>query len=319
MSRRSKRSNNRRRRSNNSKRRRRSTQVVDDDHFSAVINIKEIPDARSNVNMKHLNNPAFAGVYIDFSTVYGPAIFTQMPSLLVMRKIGAGAFGQIYEVCFHNKLAQKFALKIERMSFIFPSVDEFRKKKIQEIKIQKELSSVSFSVEPYELGFFEFRTNFYSYTVMHFLTPGQDFIVGSLLKTQDLPMGFFDDLTVKIIEIVDFLCAHSIIHGDLHWDNIYMHIPDGQLQNVTLTSESYIGLLDFGYSLRGVKCDRELELLSLLRDSFSKKNDGNLQHIIKDYMLHYNISKPDDLADFYAINNRYNKLFREHVANYLVV
>ena len=144
-------------------------------------------------------------------------------------------------------------------------------------------------------------------------------MIGDILKNNIIPneQDFFDAITRGVHNIINTLCNAGYIHGDLHWNNIYitsqyyqppLDMEDWNLRSITTE------MLDFGWAVKA-KCNRELELLALLRSSYMKdyqRYGPQLQFIIKDMMKQHNIGSPNiEEWDFYKINDRYNELFNK--------
>jgi len=114
--------------------------------------------------------------------------------------------------------------------------------------------------------------------------------VESMFK-RDLSKFDFDMIYEGVIRILNKLCAHGLIHGDLHWGNIGIEF------NERAPNKDWpftLSLLDFGQSTEA-KCNMRLELLQLLRTiSMMQFKNKNMRVYLEHKLYNYYKSKFKD-------------------------
>lgn len=91
----------------------------------------------------------------------------------------------------------------------------------------------------------------------------RDATVKYMLDNRNVSKSDLDALYNEIVAILNTMCKHNLIHGDLHWDNIGIEFDE----KLKKTLRYKFSLLDFGQSTKG-KCDLRVEILQLLRTLF---------------------------------------------------
>ena len=254
---------------------------------------------------------------------YGTELFTQIPyPIKFIRILGHGSFGEIFKIYIYkpNKLPTVRAIKIEKINEQLFSKDMFIRKIENEFELQYEMEErLGNAPAVHRMDIFKNKGNIYGWIMMERLHEYEQ-TVGDMLKYK-LNNNMINILLHKIWEIIHLLCEINFIHADLHFNNMVI-VPknpdDIELiadSNKWTATNTVLLLLDYGWSVKA-PCNKELEILSLIRSSFNKNyNSDNrkvLFHYLTEYYNHYKIGDLKHIQDFYAINNRYNKLFKKY-------
>lgn len=123
--------------------------------------------------------------------------------------------------------------------------------------------------------------------------------IPQILERNTLSSNELNQVYTTLIRMLELMCKHNLIHGDLHWDNI------GVIEDPTARPLRFrYSLLDFGQSSVG-KCDLRVELLQLLRTlrMFSFKQ-GNIRYL------------EDKLYAYYMNRFKHDKLHKTPNGNY---
>jgi serine/threonine protein kinase len=249
-------------------------------------------------------------LYKQFVTQYGTRIFQQYPQLQILQPVNKGSFGSIYVVIFDSKI---MAVKLE--SNDGDNSKRFRKKIKQEFTVQRYCTTYFCAPHPHEFGFFQNRGREHSFIFMDKISYSHN-TIGDLFKLSELPDIFYYILEVKIIRILNLFKKYRLVHGDLHWNNMYLVTNPEQLHIKDLTlKNSTICLLDFGNSSYGKESLPELELLSLYRSTYMANlgiHAQKVRQVLDSLGTRYKIEFPKDIFD---VGKKYLDLYEQYTNN----
>jgi hypothetical protein len=288
------------------------------DYKILILDESEVPPLPSEINMGYYIGGTDINMYTDFVSKYGTSIFEDEAKkeeylpMFIIGKIGQGAFGDIYSIGYlmDGELEGTDVIKIEKKSIIYPNDQSFMKSQTMELEIQRYVSELKIRNDqlcPHadNIHFFSYRGNFFSYFFME-ITDENSYVLDDVFKNGEVDPDLLRFVITYVISIINMLGNVNIVHGDLHWGNLYLK----QANNNTS-----IGIFDFGYSLR--YHNRELDFFTLLRSSFNINytdiTNNTIQQMLVDYMIKDRVTDPANLENFYTINDRYNKLFEQHM------
>lgn len=138
----------------------------------------------------------------------------------VVRLIGAGAVGAVYEAVRRDK-GRRVALKVLRVAV--RDDEEIVARFVREAKAVALLKHPSI-VEPVDVG----RYKNQPYLVMELLE-GES-LSALMFREKKLPLGRAIDIVIPIMAAVRTVHAQSIVHRDLKPDNIFITYPNGGIR-----------------------------------------------------------------------------------------
>lgn len=216
---------------------------------------------------------------------YGKDLFDFINPYRIEKRIGSGRFGEVF-LLYNPKL--KRSLDVIKIQKVDSSV-EFN----NEIIIQNKLAEQGFA--PNILNhtlYYHKRTR---YGIIHMTKI--DMSLKTLLK-EPLTSENFTMIKQIIRSLIDFLCKESIVHGDLHYDNITFYWDVSNLKPVLKPM-----FIDFGWSSYDLKCNPKLEILQLLRsneiDRINKNNKKEMEKILLSLYSQYTGEKIKKSYDTY--------------------
>lgn len=271
-----------------------------------------------------VNEGYFIEMYKSFVSIYGIEPFKKLKGMKILRNLDSGTFGDIYSILYNGNV---YIIKMETKRDIY-DIYTFISKVTREVDIQKLLSQEYINgvkVEPYAMPilynkFYEFRNNNISMIVMNRLKEGFQFTISNILQVSNLPFSIFYIIQLKLIDLINTLCKINVIHGDMHWGNIYLSNLDTS-KYLALSDwkveTTDIGLLDFGYSSIDI-CNPEIELIvlliSLIKSKFPEINKMYMRKVIKNLLKYYKIDAPY-IDDKKAVFDKYNQLYLQNKLN----
>ncbi len=244
-------------------------------------------------------------VYRTFVRLYGTTLFQKYPTLRILEEIDAGSYGHIFEIEFSD-MEGVFAVKMEEYDDRFKE-DEFLEKFQNEVSIQSFLVDTGLTLPVHKAGLYQSNACLYSYLIMDRLNPDTQFTLHNLLQHTNLTDKVFDILYHKLFNVLTVLCELDVVHGDLHWKNLFLTVETHQKQKWTTENVS-IGVLDFGMS-RIHTCNPELELMALgsscAQADYPPRTIQRLLHLLLRLLDAFQLPHPNDLLYF---SKRYTQL-----------
>ena len=181
------------------------------------------------------------------------------------KKLGEGAFGQVFKVCSTNmKNSCEFVLKKQLVNDLSHIQSED--------KMHSIFSKFKLSPKLYDTLIMKEGKKQYAYSLMERV----DGVVENLI-TSHTSKKQLDAIAESIFQLIQKLCLHNLIHGDLHSGNI------GYIVN-TNKRQLDLKLIDFGWSSKGT-CFPELEIVQFLRTLYMTEHKApkNLSPFEKKY------------------------------------
>jgi predicted Ser/Thr protein kinase len=175
-------------------------------------------------------------------------ILNNFDDVKIVKWIGQGKYGDIFEICDPNLSSLRFIVKVSK------SQQSFEK----EFKMQMIFYENGLAIKP--IGYVN------DILVMDKI----DGIVLDLLKT-DLPKETLDNIIVGILDLITRMCELQLAHADLHFGNIGYQI------NIE-TREVHFLLLDFDEAVSG-RCNPRSQLEMLSSSTFKIESHLNMQYI----------------------------------------
>jgi len=241
----------------------------------------------------------FRGVYRDFVSLYGVSLFRHYPGLQIIQHINKGSFGSIYLVMFDDRV---YAIKIEE--HVYYDVKAFRQKIQNEYRVQKRCHQTICAPEPKEFGFFKHQGEMFSCIFMKYITFYKNTVGDILSSHPTLPKSFFKMLYYNLIKILTKFKKHGIVHGDLHFNNLYIRTSNPMHIREMTSENTRMCILDFGHSsMDGARV--KLELLTMYRSTYIQTI--NHKEAIRDILTrvgeHFGVEMPKSLGE---LNKQFN-------------
>lgn len=260
---------------------------------------------------KSISEDYFKNLYIDFVSSYGIEPFKIYKNMKLLRHIDRGVFGDIYSIKYDNEIT---IIKMEERQRLTTKM--FKKKIEKEYYIQDVLSTKAqnHALPILDIHIFQYLSNVISMVRMKRLDIRRQYTLHDIFQVPNISDSFFEILKNQLRNIVHILCSLDIVHGDMHWKNVYLTYTGKLAEKVNISNwkegEIIIGLIDFGYS-ELLPCNPEIEYLALMRSSYEYniRTTDRLLYIVRELMFERNI--PCDDTDVTSINRRYIELFRE--------
>lgn len=207
----------------------------------------------------------FEQTYVDFVQKYGTVVLERYEKqLALIRAIARGAFGTIYNV---RILSHPYAIKMEQRNDFLDSPSQFEAKVKKEFSYLKQVSDTGSAPRPYEYGLFRFKEELFSFLTME-LIPNSDTTATAFLKLRNAKSKS-KIIVDKVFELLQVLYSLGIVHGDLHWNNLYIQAPpDVRVSELTADSIQ-IKVLDFGMAFSMTNQTRFYDLYSIYISSVS--------------------------------------------------
>lgn len=259
----------------------------------------------------------FKLLYIQFVSIYGIDTFKRYHGMKLLRKLSTGVFGTIYSIKYMNRV---MIIKMELKKHLYSS-DQFKQKIEKERQIQTLLSTraENHALPALDTFVYQYISKTISVILMERLDVRRQYILHEILQIPSIPAIFFVILKNQLRIIIQVLCSLDIIHGDMHWNNVYLTYLGSADTLVDMSKWKKgtvkIGLLDFGHSMIS-PCNPEIEFLALLRSTYNSvythSTKEKLFKIIYELMEERRISHTS-LHNFFNVNARYIELFQKNI------
>lgn len=163
-------------------------------------------------------------------------------------RLGGGAFGTVYKA-YDNNNNQFLAMKVAEVKNIngkeFSLLDEFEA--IGNLPSHPNIANY------YEVHTFEQSNGVYDYALIQYYPHGN---LSDLIRNESLKKEEKEDIALQILDGLDFLHRHQVVHRDMKPSNVLMHKHD-------ITGRFIPKIADFGLSKRA-----EIEKQSRFDNSF---------------------------------------------------
>ncbi len=217
-----------------------------------------------NVSIPYFRDDQNAQLRSRMGRLYGPKILRFLPPQYRITELGHGSYGYVYLLC--NALTNECSevVKIQRKPSRMP-LREFMTNVKREIGMQRVFSKHQLSPRILDSMFFEYGDKHFSAIRMEKI----DAILEHTIKNIRGGMRtdvFIYSLMDAIDDMVQYMCKHSLIHGDFHVGNLgYRTVLDP-----TEPGRYHWDLImiDFGWASKGLasfQCHPELEWIQFLR------------------------------------------------------
>jgi hypothetical protein len=230
-----------------------------------------------------------------------------------LRRFKGGAFGDVYEVV-NDDNKHRMVVKIEKQDKRQFTEKEFYDKQRQEFRMHERFHKVFNTPKPFFIEFFQHKNSLYSIMGMSMLS----MLTLDKLLARPLPLDYLKNISQFIRYIIQYLCQHGLVHGDLHWGNFSLETSENTSTKdfgapfVFTNNEVRIlqpVLLDFGFAEKR-DCFPELEILQLLRTTYMGMHPFNAQYLREELL---------NLYEVYAGRREKNKLLRNNKLTWPVV
>eukprot|EP01121_Diplochlamys_sp_Union-15-3_P002118 TRINITY_DN1183_c0_g1_i2.p1 TRINITY_DN1183_c0_g1~~TRINITY_DN1183_c0_g1_i2.p1 ORF type:complete len:431 (-),score=61.51 TRINITY_DN1183_c0_g1_i2:37-1329(-) len=151
----------------------------------------------------------------------------RLEDFIILKKIGEGGYGKVYQVQRKDKPEQIFAMKVLRKDFVI------QQDVVENTKTERDVR------HPFIVGLrYAFQTAGRLYLIMDFINGGQLFY--HLRREAMFSEQWVRFYAVELILALEHLHNHGIIHRDL------------KPENILLDSEGHIILTDFGFAKENI-------------------------------------------------------------------
>jgi tRNA A-37 threonylcarbamoyl transferase component Bud32 len=228
------------------------------------------------------------------------------PGYRIIMQLGKGAFGVTYLGCKDRYNCHAF--KIVKLKNDYED-----RMFVAEVEMQQKFAKYGLAPKVYKHSIVGPGRDGNVYGVIE-----MDRIAGTLddLLKNEVPTELLDRIIVWVGDLIEAMCAHNLVHGDLHPGNIaYNLVVTGTEADPKIALQ--ILPIDFGWSCcvdKDINCIPELELSQLLRgiglSKFNKSNERYLiDKLLEIYRENYNPRLPNNSFAFDRENMKYVKMY----------
>lgn len=251
------------------------------------INLINVPGTAVNALENLEENKRVVGKY------YGPNLLHVLKDFDIYEVLGHGSYGVVLKIC-KSETNKCYAAKLS------VATNEGRDMEI-EYTIQGMVHAESgLTLKPVHTPIYFTNNNTkYVILIMELIYGDLEILDDFLKKPQSEEI--LDHIFTELIGLIEYMCKHNKIHGDLHYGNII------------IKGQEKLMLLDFGFASES-KCNVELSLLQLIRTTFPEITGGsrtlrrNMTHLRSKLLALYNTLFPTLPSNFRVIDTRWKEV-----------
>lgn len=257
----------------------------------------------------------FQQLYIQFVRIYGVFVFEHFPNIAILRILDRGKDGTIYEVRFEH-IDTVYVLKMQTSEL--SNARSFLRQTKREKRIQEKLAVYGVSLKLIAQEVFVHRSKVHSLLLMERMHADFQYSLKEVFETKQIPAHVFSIIFTKIHTLLRVFCKLNIVHGDMHWKNMYLtytptyphvHMKDWTMNNIS------IGVIDFGFSIEH-SCVPELEIMALGKTiyapHFTTQTKRKLEEGVVQLLRKFRIPHTVPLQPL-LVNQRYNDLYYQFI------